>query len=445
MSVLTSHYFNQYLDETYQVRCKEIVAYLQKEFQNEGKTAKTDNETNSLKTNTTKMEEGLDSYLGESITQIKVYDSSDTLIAQAKDDTDSGGANSMSNMMGMMRRSAARGYDVVDVMKISVHGETLGEVHITRFTTSANSYAAKMFQSSLFRNSLISLGLVILIVLVLGWFMSKKISKDLRKTANMAKDIDMGNDRTYAFSTTTEIRAIQQSLVSLGSRLKLKQKARKTLVDEMVHQTRTPLTILRMHLEGIEDGIIEMEPEEMKVCENQIQNLSDIITNISSLIEADTQEKALSMENFELHQFLKQICSGMRAQFERKQIQFELLTTEKVHVTSDKYKIGQSIYNILTNAYKFTPKDGTVTINYCVEPQYISIEITDDGCGISKEEQEHIFEAYYKKDKELGAGGDGIGLFVAKQNMEDIGGILLVESKEGYGSKFTLKIPKSAQ
>lgn len=436
LSILTSRYFNQYLDETYQSRCKEIVAYLKNEFMdNSNGTTKVDTATQTMQ-----MEEGLDSYLGESIIQIKVYDDQDNLIAQAKDESYDNGKNSMNNMMGMMGRTT-RGYDVVDVFNITDNKTVIGVVHITRFTTSANSYAAKMFQSSLIRNSAASLVIVIFVVFFLGWFMSKRISRDLRKTADMAREIDLGTENTYELSNTAEIRAIQQSLQSLGSRLKLKQKARKTLVDEMVHQTRTPLTILKMHLEGIEDGVIDMQPEEMKVCENQIQNLSDIIINISSLIEADAEEKEIQTENFELYQFLKQISNGMRAQFEKKQIHFELLSNEKIQMNSDKYKIGQSIYNILTNAYKFTAEQGKVELRYQLEKEEVLIQIKDNGCGMTQEEQEHIFDAYYKNDMEIGKGGDGLGLYVAKQNIEGLGGRIQIESKKGSGSSFTLRIP----
>lgn len=428
LSVLTSQYFNQYLDETYQSRSEEIVSYLQKELS-------TTKEQSSL------IQQRLDSYLGESIIQIQVYDTKNTLLAQAKEDGFADGQYNMSNRMGMMNRASQRGYEVVDVKQLSNQGKALGEVHVTRISSSANSYAAKKFQSSLFQNSLVSLGIVILIVFGLGWYLSKRISKDLKKTANMAHQIDLGIEEAYTYSNTTEIRTIQQSLVSLGSRLKLKQKARKTLVDEMVHQTRTPLTILRMHIEGMEDGVIEMQPEEMKVCENQIQNLSDIITNISSLIETGTDEKALSIETFELHQFLKQISNGMRAQFEKKEIQYEFLSTEKIQVTSDKYKIGQSIYNLLTNAYKFTPKHGTVQFSYQKDKTQIHIIIQDFGCGMTKEEQAHIFDAYYKRDTTTGNGGDGLGLFIAKQNMQSIGGNIRVESQKGIGSTFILDIP----
>lgn len=427
LSVLTSHNFTNYLEDDYEQTCKEIVTYLSKAM----------DEGDYLESQFS-ME--LEAYLGNSITQIKVYDSSGKLIAEVNDDASMSSGPGMGMMRGMRNGMKSR-YDIVDNFHINGTDGIIGEVNITRYSTSGNSYAAKMFQNSLFKNSLISVGIVIVLVFILGLFMSKKVSKELIQTADMAQNIDENKENLIRYSKTKEIRIIQQSLQSLSARLKLKQKARKTLVDEMIHQTRTPLTILKMHLEGIEDGVIDMKAEEIKVCENQIDNLSDIISNISSLIEAGSNENEIVLEEFELYQFIKQIVNGMRTQFQKKNIEFKLLTTEKITVKTDKYRLGQSIYNILTNAYKFTSNGGLVSLNYHRENSNILIEITDSGCGMNEEEQLKIFDAYYKKSKSEGAAGDGIGLYVVKENMKNIMGRIEVESKEGKGSKFILIFP----
>jgi len=298
-----------------------------------------------------------------------------------------------------------------------------------------------MFQSSLFRNSLLSIGVVMIVVFFLGLSMSKKVSKDLIQTAMMAQNIENGIDNTRPDSNTKEIHMIQTSLESLETKLKLKNKARKTLVDEMVHQTRTPLTILKMHLEGMEDGVIQMDADEVKVCEGQVDNLTDIIKNMSELIDVEADERKVMLENVEIDLFLKQILNGMKSQFHKKGIELELSTQDKINIQTDPYRLGQTIYNILTNAYKFTPSGGHVFIQYQLTNTNLQIIIEDDGKGISEEEQSKIFDAYYKGNKEVNSKGDGLGLFIAKQNMESLNGQIHVISKEGIGSKFILSIP----
>jgi signal transduction histidine kinase len=314
-------------------------------------------------------------------------------------------------------------------------------VNITKYSSAENSYATWMFQSSLLKNSLLSIGIVLIIAVGIGILISSQMSKDLIATAEMAQNIEIGNETVTHHSNVKEIKIIQQSLESLQTRLKLKQKGRKTLIDELVHQTRTPLTILRTHLEGIEDGIIEMVPEEIQVCENQIDNITAIITNMSSMIDAERTEAAPKIEEFDLSQLVKQIVNGLKAQFEKKNIDLRILENEKVNIKTDKYRLSQTIYNILINAYKFTKPFGYVNITYQVSNDRIILTIEDNGPGISKEDQERIFQAYYKKDKSTGSAGDGIGLYIAKENMESIQGTISVNSEINKGSKFILTVP----
>ena len=131
----------------------------------------------------------------------------------------------------------------------------------------------------------------------------------------------------------------------------------------------------------------------------------------------------------------------MKSQFHKKGIELELSTQDKINIQTDPYRLGQTIYNILTNAYKFTPSGGHVFIQYQLTETNLEITIEDDGAGISEEEQSRIFDAYFKGSGEVNNKGDGLGLFIAKQNMESIHGQIRVISKEGKGSSFFLDIP----
>ena len=423
LSFLTSRNFNDYLDSSHEETCKDIVDLLTKEMDKKNLSQE-------------RLDVELDAFLGRSILQIKVFNGDGDLIANVIDDAQV----STEHGMGMMHQKNNRN-NIVDSYEIVSNQGKLGEVHITRFSTAGNSYAAEMFQSSLFRNSLLSIGVVMIVVFFLGLSMSKKVSKDLIQTAMMAQNIENGIDNTRPDSNTKEIHMIQTSLESLETKLKLKNKARKTLVDEMVHQTRTPLTILKMHLEGMEDGVIQMDADEVKVCEGQVDNLTDIIKNMSELIDVEADERKVMLENVEIDLFLKQILNGMKSQFHKKGIELELSTQDKINIQTDPYRLGQTVYNILTNAYKFTPSGGHVFIQYQLKSSDLQINIEDDGKGISEEEQSKIFDAYYKGDNEINSKGDGLGLFIAKQNMESLNGQIHVISKEGIGSKFILSIP----
>lgn len=425
LSSLTDQYFKDYVKKNYEKHFDQIVEYSTNALGSEDFAAQ-------------QMAIELETHLVDPITRIKVYDEKGILIADV-----STGNQTHKGMMnnGMMRRMMDTQLEEVDHADILEGGKVIGQINITKYSSAENSIATWLFQSSLIKNSLFSIGIVLIFAVIIGILVSKKMSKDLIQTADMAQNIDIGNSTITLHSKVKEIRVIQQSLESLRSRLKLKQKSRKTLTDELVHQARTPLTILKTHLEAIEDGVIDMTPEEIKICENQIENITSIISNMSGMIDAENYEDNLQIEEFEFSQLIKQIVNGLKVQFEKKKINLKVTVQQKVMIRTDKYKVSQAIYNILTNAYKFTEPNGKVILNYQVTSDNLILTIEDDGRGISEIEQTKIFEAYYKSDMAASTTGEGIGLYVVKQNLIRVNGSITVVSKLNKGSKFTIVLP----
>jgi len=427
LSILTNQYFKDYIKENYQNHFDQIVDY----------------STTALKENNfsvNQMEIELETHLVDPITRIKVFDKNGTLIIDVSTDNETySGKGMMSGMMSRMKESQSEEVDHADILD---GNEVIGQINITKYSSAENSTAAWMFQSSLIKNSLYSIGIVLTFAVIIGILISRKMSKDLINTANMAQNIDIGNDTPNFHSKVKEIRVIQQSLESSRTRLKLKQKSRKALIDQLIHQTRTPLTILKTHLEGIEDGVIDMTPDEIRTCENQIENITAIITNMSAMIDAEKPDEVIHVEEFEFSQVIKQIVNGLKVQFQKKKIDLKINEQQKVMICTDKYKLSQVIYNVLTNAYKFTEPNGFVLLSYELTPEELILSIEDNGPGIREEDQAKIFDAYYKGDTTGNTVGEGIGLYIAKENLTSINGSIAVESKKNKGSKFVIVIPR---
>jgi signal transduction histidine kinase len=198
---------------------------------------------------------------------------------------------------------------------------------------------------------------------------------------------------------------------------------------------------LKNHLEALDDGIVEMTHDEIKTCEVQIENLTAIISNLSNIVDVGKDKTNLNVELFEFNQLIRRIMAGIKVQFDRKSIGLDLLSDKEIYLSTDKYKLSQSIYNILANAYKFTESNGKVSIAYEVTQDRFVIEIQDDGIGIAKEEIDRIFDAYYSGKTHRTASGEGLGLYIAKENIEALKGTLAVESDLGKGSRFIITIP----
>ena len=425
LSSLINRYFQTYATENYNTNISQIEALSRNALVEDSFSPK-------------QLSVQFESHLDDPILSIKLYDATGRLIAAAENRFPYGHDMMSGRMKEMMNATP----EEVDSIEISESGEVLGILNITRYCSISNSIVSNMFKGALVRNGFISFVFVLAILIVIGVFVSKRMSKDLMNATDLAISIDMGDKTDIKLSKIKEIRIIQESLNALNTKLKIKQTGRKRLVDELVHQVRTPLTILKTHLEGLEDEVIEMSPEEMSVCNEQVEHITSIIANMSMMLDANIAPESIQPERVDIQLLLKQIVNGLKLQFDKKQIELSLLSQQKAFITTDKYKLSQSIYNILTNAYKFTPSSGKVEISYSGTPDCVTIVIKDTGLGISFVDQERLFEAYYRGNNSNSIAGEGLGLFVAKENLLKINGDIKVESQPGKGSAFTLTINK---
>lgn len=422
ISVLTNRYFSDYRNENYNTHLNEITSYVQNALQNEDLSL-------------SQMEMELETHLDDPIIQIKLYDAKGNLLIDIENTP-----RMMGGMMSMMKHSYDEEDSEVDTIQLLDGKSMIGQLNIVRYSSLENSIVSRNFTKSLFINSLYSIGGVLIIALLIGVIISRKMSKDLRETAMMAQDISLGSNINYSDTGISEIKTIRLSLVELNNKLRLKNKSRKVLIDELIHQTRTPLTVLKTHLEGVSDNILKITPKEIKVCENQIDDITAIISNMSNLIDAGKEVKELQIEEFEISSVLKQIINGLSAQFSKKSINLKFFEKEKIVIKSDRYKLSQIVYNLLTNAYKYTGENGSVALKYEQQKNTIVIRVEDTGIGISELDIPHIFEAYYQSNENSAFHGDGLGLYLVKQNVIQMGGEITVESIKGQGSKFIITL-----
>ena len=422
LASLTSRYFSDYLDKNYQTHLNQIIKYTEKVINNKN-------------TSFNQMAMELETHLNDPIIGIKLYSVSGDLLVDVSSNYH------VENVQMMNHMKSLRPENEVESYKIITKGNSQGTLIITKYSSLEDSIMAKMFKKALILNSLFSLIIVLIIAIIVGSFISKKISKSIEETEILANEMEIGIDVSNRKTFISEISRLQQRLYDLNTRLRIKQKSRKSLIDQLMHQTGTPLTILKTHIEGIEDGFIELGEKELSVWKNQVENLEAIIMNIGGMIDANKEENKLDVEEFEVSELINQIIAGLKPQFEKKNISLNLLSKKKIYMKSDQYKLSQIFYNLLTNSFKYTLKDGFVNINYKEENKRLILSIEDSGLGICDFDKEKIFDAYYRSSNAHNIKGEGIGLFVVKENLNLLNGTITVNSELNKGSNFIINIP----
>lgn len=423
---LTDRYFLDYLDDAYEKHLEQISTYLSSAL-------------TSKDLNYDRLEAELETHLLDPIVRIRLF-KDDTLLVDVESlaETHNGNMKGRMNMRMPLRRVSTE--TITEVFEIKNDNEIIGTLYITRFEDYDSSIIANMFRSTLFINSLISIGIAMLISVFIALITSRKISTDLRYTSNLATEIQQGKVVKAKDTKIKEINNLRNSLEDLSIKLKLKQKAKKELLDQLIHETRTPLTVLNSHFEAIEDGIVESNHEEIEVLKSQVENLTFLISNLNRIIEDDDSAADLKIEEVEINKLIKQIVNGLKNQFENKKILLTIDNDEGITILTDKYKFTQILFNLLTNAYKYTDPDKKVNISYRIENDKFVLEVKDQGKGIREGELNKIFNAYYRGLNETEQ-GEGIGLYIVKENVEILGGEVKVRSKLGEGSVFTVVLP----
>lgn len=215
----------------------------------------------------------------------------------------------------------------------------------------------------------------------------------------------------------------------------------------MSHEIRTPMNGIIGFSEMINGKDISEEKRSYysRIIQSSSHQLLKIIDDILEISKLETKKIYLSEETFCLNDFLMQLFSVFDLKAKERNIALYLykeLPDEQSHIISDKTKLNKILSNLIENAIKYT-YEGYIEIKYFHKDNFLHISVKDTGIGISKNNQEVIFERFSQEDRELSnkKGGLGLGLSIAKENAELIGGHIYLDSEKGQGATFTLVIP----
>lgn len=234
----------------------------------------------------------------------------------------------------------------------------------------------------------------------------------------------------YLASSTVSARNLQ------GEKDKIK-----TLIADISHQTKTPLSNILLYTQLLSEQSL---PEESRSCVmalgGQAQKLQSLIEALVKTSRLESGVLALNPKPAKLAPMLEEAMAQYMPKAMEKNITLTLVTAEGEGIFDPKWT-AEAVCNLLDNAIKYTPSGGSVSIQtYCYE-MFCRIDIKDTGSGIPEEEQAKVFQRFYRCPGNYEMQGVGIGLYLVRQIAEGQGGYVKVNSKVGAGSTFSLYLP----
>jgi signal transduction histidine kinase len=217
------------------------------------------------------------------------------------------------------------------------------------------------------------------------------------------------------------------------------------------HELRTPMTVIRGFVSLLERGqlgdINDKQREVLGKISNNAKTLIELVNNMLDLSKLESGKLEFLVSNNHLDELVEKSIDEIRLLYSDKGVELRYVGAPKATIKTDAEKFTRIMLNLLSNAYKFTPAGGSVTVTATVDKsaKFANICVADTGVGIPAESIGDLFKKFFQIDNYLQrqSGGTGLGLAISRQLVEKLGGTISVESKVGKGSKFCFTMPLS--
>ncbi len=282
------------------------------------------------------------------------------------------------------------------------------------------------------------------ILIALAAFFSSRISTPLRQLDAAARSMAAGNLQVRVQpGLVREVADLARSFNQMADTLEDADRQRRQLTADVAHELRTPLSIIKGRLEGIQDGVYRPEAEQIAGLLDKVELLERLVEDLRLLALAEAGQLALHLEPVNPARLLDDARSSFAHQAEERQIDVRVEAEAVPELTADPQRIAQVLGNLINNALRHTPPGGVVTLAVRANPSEVLFEVRDTGTGIAPEDLPRIFDRFYRADpsRTRSSGGAGLGLAIARRIVEAHGGRIWAESMPGQGAKVRFTLP----
>jgi signal transduction histidine kinase len=336
--------------------------------------------------------------------------------------------------------------DLRDGVPINVDGETVGWLlfapGVDRW---APGTAEGAFLANVSRAILLSALLAAGIALVLGGVLAYTLTRSLRElTAATQKLADGQLGGQVEVRSQDEMGDLAESFNRMSSELARANELRQQMTADIAHDLRTPLSVILGYTEALSDQKLSPTPEMFDVMHIEAQHLSHLIEDLKVIALADAGELPLNRQPVNPQDLIVRTAEVYREQAHQKNIQILVSSPEGLPaIRVDVERLAQVLGNLMSNALRYTPAGGTISLSAFMMNDQVALRVQDTGPGISPEYLPLIFERTFRADaaRPAGAGESGLGLAIAKSLVEAHQGLISVESQPGKGAIFTVLLP----
>lgn len=283
---------------------------------------------------------------------------------------------------------------------------------------------------------------------IIYYFSQKILIKPLAKINSAADKIAKGEvNRRVDIKSNDEIGELARAFNSMADSLEEVENNRRAFISNVSHELRSPITSIKGFIGGILDGIIPKEKENyyLSVAYEEIQRLTRLINDLLDLSAVEAGKFSLNIQEHDINEIIRLSTIKFGAVIRSKKINVDVwLEDKEVYVLADKDKIIQVMTNLIDNAIKYVEQGGNIEIRTKIRGQKVLVSVFNDGPNISKEDEKHVWDRFYKGDKSRTSKmSTGLGLSIVRRIINQHNEDIWFENKESKGVKFVFSLKRA--
>ncbi|MBI4674369.1 MAG: HAMP domain-containing protein [Chloroflexi bacterium] len=328
---------------------------------------------------------------------------------------------------------------------VMVNGQTVGLlVAAAQMMHDTTDGSAQEFLDRVNRSIVLAAFAAGVIALALGFILFRQITAPLNVLASASAKIAAGDlSARAAVPGNDEIARVARSFNAMADQLAQSESARRNMLADIAHELRNPLGVISSHLEAMLDGVFPPDMEHLASLHDETILLSRLVGDLRELALADAGQLTLTRAPTDLRALAERVVAAFQPQAHEQRITLTATFAETPAISLDAQRVEQVLRNLVANALRYTPPDGTVTVRVARAGNFARVSVQDTGAGIAPDALPFVFERFWRGDKarSRAQGNTGLGLAIAKQWVHAHGGQIGVESQPARGATFWFTLP----
>ncbi len=283
------------------------------------------------------------------------------------------------------------------------------------------------------------------VALMLGVFLARSLTRPLRELTAATQAMARGElAQQIPVRSSDELGELAASFNRMSAELVRAQEARRQMTADIAHELRTPLSLILGHAEALADGVLPPTPQTFAIIYDEAQRLTRLVDDLRTLSLSEAGELALQIAPLRPEEIVERAAAAHQPQAAARRVEIVTdVAPDLPDVEGDFDRVAQVLDNLLANALRLSPEGSTVALRAEAFGRFVRFSVRDQGPGLAPEDQQRVFDRFYRTDRSRSRdlGGSGLGLAIARQLILLQKGEIGVESTLGEGATFWFTLP----